>query len=56
MTVLLCCFIDLRDNLINKDYLGIEATLFNKDFEREILVLNIIRIEGFHNAKIFKIA
>ena len=54
--VTICIIIDLWANLINKDYLGIGATLSDIDFDREIIVLNMIRMEGSHNAKNVKIA
>ena len=44
-------FTDLWSNRNNIDFISLAACIINKDFEREILVINMMAMSGRHTAE-----
>ncbi len=47
---------DIWTNSINSDFIGLAAVLTNSTYDREIFVINMMRLSGRHTAENVKIA
>jgi hypothetical protein len=54
MTV--CLIVDIWTNAVNADFIGLAAVLTNEKLEREVHVINMMRMPGPHCAEVIKSA
>jgi hypothetical protein len=50
----ICLIVDIWTNQVSADFIGLAVVLTNSFFEREILVINMMRMPGSHDAENIK--
>ncbi len=54
--VTVCFVVDLWTNLINSDYIALGVVITNNSFDREMIIVNMMRMIGTHNSENVKLA
>jgi hypothetical protein len=51
-----CLVVDIWTNKVNTDFIGLAAIVSNKNMQRDLVVLDLMRMPGNHSAETVKIA
>ena len=52
--VFVCLIVDIWTIFLNSDFIGLGAVINNPNFEKDILVINMMRMTGSHNSENIK--
>ena len=52
--VFVCIIVDIWTNFLNSDFIGLNVEINNPYFEKDILIINMMRMPGSHNSENIK--